>query len=366
MTAPSVRRALQLLPSCATTGIGSLPHSQLELGLQMALQVDLPFLPQLPGANPSELMIPAALEGLPGLSYDAEGLCSVSLDVWGAGKSELDQALERALSSGELSRFEPTPQSCRAWKPFLWEVETRKLAFAKVQLAGPATVRWVARTSQGQPVAELAELDQQIFRLVMAKALAMVKALRRAGTTPLFYLDEPGLYALDMKNPRHMVVVQELKLLVLSLQREGALVGVHCCSNTDWPTVFDLGVDIVSLDVRLSLDAALEDPMAFLRFLMGGATLSLGIIPTDLRTEFVVRDLVESVEAALRATLPRESALPDVLSRMLVTPACGLGMRSVPDAERIFTQVREAQRALRQLGRQGGADAETPPATHQA
>ena len=81
MSAPISRRALQLLPPFATTGIGSLPHSQLELALQMALQVDVPYLPQLPAGNPSEFMIPGALDGLPGLRYDAEGLCTVDVFV---------------------------------------------------------------------------------------------------------------------------------------------------------------------------------------------------------------------------------------------------------------------------------------------
>jgi hypothetical protein len=349
MTVPGVRRALQLLPTCATTGIGSLPHTQLELGLQMALQVDLPFLPQFPAQVPSELMIPSALEGLPGLAFDPEGMCTVDLAAWRSSKDGFEQRLQAALGGSGLETFEPSPQACRAWKPFLWEVEHRKLAFAKIQIAGPATVRWVARTSEGQPASEQVELDQQIFRLVLAKALAMVKALRKANTTPILFLDEPGLYALDIRNPRHLVVLQELKVLILTLQREGALVGLHCCSNTHWPSIFDLGLDIVSLDVRLSLDAALEDPMVFLRHLMSGATLSLGIIPTDLLSEFQVRDLVESVEAALRATLPRDSALPEVLGRMLLTPACGLGMRSVSDAEAIFGMVREAQTALKTL-----------------
>jgi hypothetical protein len=362
MTVPGVRRALQLLPTCATTGIGSLPHTQLEMALQMALQVDIPFLPQLPTGNPAELMIPSALEGLPGLSFDAEGVCTVDLARWQAERVKFEQDLDEALSRGTLEAFEPSPQACRAWKPFLWEVENRKLPFAKAQLAGPATVRWVAKTSEGTPTSEEAELDPQMFRLVMAKALAMVKALRRAGTTPIFYLDEPGLYALDAKNPRHLVVLQELKMLVVSLQREGALVGIHCCSNTDWPLVFELGIDLLSLDVRLSLDAALEESLTFLRYLMAGATLSLGIIPTDLATQFEVRDLVESVEATLKATLPRASAFPEVLARTVLTPACGLGMRTVQDAERIFAQVRESQRALRELlGTHGGVlEAATP------
>src|SRR5215470_14766087 len=126
MTTPSIRRAVQLLPRWATTGIGSLPHTQLELGLQMALQMDIPYLPQLPGGNPSELMIASALDGLPGLSFDEEGTCTVDLPEWEARRSAFGGAIEGALDSGVLSGFEPSARACRAWKPFLWEVENRK------------------------------------------------------------------------------------------------------------------------------------------------------------------------------------------------------------------------------------------------
>lgn len=345
----AARPALKLLPPCATTGIGSLPHTQEELALQMALQHDVPFLPQLPKADAAELMIPAALSGLPGLRFDADGACTVDLQAWQAARDRFTLEVEGALSSGELTAFEPTAASCRSWRPFLWEVENRKLPFAKVQLAGPATVRWVAKTSEGAPASELPELDQQIFRMMLARALAMVKAVRRAGATPILYLDEPGLYALEPGNVKHMIVLKELSVLIVAAQREGALVGLHCCSNTRWPEVMGLGLDVLSIDARLSLDAVLDDPRAFWAFMAGGSTLSLGIVPTDLATPYVLGELVDSVEASLRATAPRGVSFEGLLSQMLLTPACGLGLRSMPDCERIVGEVREAQRRFRAL-----------------
>jgi methionine synthase II (cobalamin-independent) len=357
MSAPNIRRAVQLLPACATTGIGSLPHTQVELGLQAALAQDIPFLPQMPVGHPSELMIPAALEGLPGMSFDEEGLCTVDLAAWEAGRADFEARLEAALAAGTLEAWEPSPEACRAWRPFLWEVETRKLAFAKAQLAGPFTVRSVARTSAGQPALEVPGLDAAMFRLVLARSLAMVKALRRAGTTPLFFLDEPGLYAFQRTQPQHLLALQELKLLVLALQREGALVGVHCCGNTDWGALLDVQPDLLSLDVRLSLDAMVEEREALERFLASGATLSLGIVPTDLSSAYEVTELVDSVEASLKAALPQGFTFPQVVSTVVLTPACGLAMRSVVDAERILEELKAAQRRLR-----GALEAERPAA----
>ncbi len=345
----TARNALQLLPTCATTGIGSLPHTQAELALQMALQQDVPYLPQLPRENPAELMIPSALEGVAGLVFDADGTCTVDLPAWQAKRDRITFALEEALASGHLEAWEPTVQACRSWRPFLFEVGARKLPFAKVQLAGPATVRWVAKTSTGAPAADVPELDQQIFRVVMAKALALAKALRRVGSTPIVFLDEPGLYAFDARSMKHKLVLQELKVLIVALKREGALVGLHCCSNTDWGAVLELGLDILSIDARLSLDAVLEHEAAWLRFVGGGATVALGIVPTDLASSYAVPELCDSVEASLRATTPKSIAFEALLSRMLLTPACGLGLRSVMDAERIIDQVREAQRRFHGL-----------------
>lgn len=345
----STRPALKLLQPCATTGIGSLPHTQSELALQMALQHDIPFLPQLPKADPAELMIPAALEGLPGLQFDSDGVCTVDLQTWQAQRDGFTFQVETALSSGDLAAFEPSAASCRSFRPFMWEVENRKLPFAKVQLAGPATVRWVAKTSAGAPVSETPELDQQIFRLLLARSLAMVKAVRRAGATPILFLDEPGLYALEPGNVRHMIVLKELSVLAVAAQREGALVGVHCCSNTRWGELMSLGLDLLSIDARLSLDAVLEDSRAFWAFMSGGSTLSLGIIPTDLATSYVLGELVDSVEASFRATAPRGLSFEGLLAQMLLTPACGLGMRSVQDTEQIVGEVKEAQRRLRAL-----------------
>lgn len=360
MTAPAIRRAVSLLPSCATTGIGSLPHTQLELALQMALSVDVPFLPQLPADNPSELMIPAALEGVPGLSFDNDGTSTIDLAQWREAQEAFGARIEKALQSEELSGFEPSVTACRAWRPFLWEVEHRKLALAKVQIAGPATVRWVTKTSEGRPASQVVELDRQLFRLLLAKSLAMVKALRRVGATPILFLDEPGLYALDLRDPSHLVVLQELRMLILAVQREGGLVGLHCCSNTLWSALLRLGLDLLSLDVRLSLDAVVEDNAAFDAFVASGAALSLGIIPTNLESTYSVEELVDSVDATLRATLPNPARYAALIKRCMLTPACGLALRKVIDAETAFDELRQAQKRLRSLIETDDADLGAP------
>ncbi len=356
------RPALTLLPPHATTAIGSLPHTQGELGLQLALQLDVPFLPELPQGNPGEFMMASALEGLPGLDFDAQGMCTVDRHAWGAGEKALGARLDAALAKGDFSSFEPSASSRRAWRPFLWEVQTRRLALAKAQLAGPATVRWGTQLVSGGAVADDADVDRQVFRLLMARCLGMVKALRAAGATPLFYLDEPGLYALDTGDGQHLLMLQELRLLVVALQREGALVGLHCCGNTHWEALLALGLDLLSFDVRLSLDAVLDVAGPLEAFLQGGGALSLGIVPTDLGQDADVTELASAAEASLESVLGKALAQA-ALQRAVLTPACGLALRTVPDAERIVEQLRLAQAAL---GRPSGANGVGRNATQRA
>jgi hypothetical protein len=331
-----------VFPALATSSIGSLPHTQLELALQQALLLDIPAAPQLPRRDAAEYMVPQALEGLHGLRADAEGNAELDLDDWRRGAATLDARLDRALERNDgVQRFFPSAGAWQALRPFLWEVEQRKLPFAKAQIAGPFTLRWALRTTRGEPLAAAPDgrsIERQIFRLVLARSLALARRLRETGTTPVVFLDEPGLYAFDRRDPQHLVSLQELRVVVLALRREGALVGVHCCGNTEWGPLLGLGWDVVSIDARLSLEAVLAAGAAFERFLGGGGVLSLGVVPTDLSAP-------DDLDAVLR--LARERLRRETLGRCLLTPACGLAMRTVPDAERIFAELRRAQQSLR-------------------
>jgi methionine synthase II (cobalamin-independent) len=348
----SSREVLKALPSCASTGIGSLPHVDLEPALLLSLQQDIPFLPQLPNVQRGELMLPAALDGLPGLTLGGDGACVVNLDLWRAGRDRATLAIEEALAARALTAFEPRASVSCAFAPFLREIAARHLPFAKAQLAGPASVRWLTRTTDGRPASVIPELDQQIFRLLLAKGLALVQAIGRAGATPFIFLDEPGLGVLDPRDPQHLLILKELQLFVTTLQAAGAVVGVHCCGNTHWPSLLDLGLDVLSFDARLSLDAVLEDRDAWRRFVNSRATLAIGVVPTDPGARYQLADLCEAVEASLRATTPPGLAFEALLARTMLTPACGLGLATVQDAERALSEVRQAQERLRAVARQ--------------
>ena len=259
-------------------------------------------------------MIARALRGLEGLTLGRDGACTLALDA---------KPVPVAASTSELSfvrRLQPG-------------------TFAKAQLAGPVTVGRFTRTPSGAPIGDVPDLMERVVDHLAAKAALLARTLRLANVTPIIFIDEPGLGT----GPGPSAWLERVRR---AAKDEGAMLGVHCCAQTPWAPVLDLGFDVVSLDARLSLDALLEDRSAWLGFLERGGTLCLGIIPTNPEARYDVGELCDSVEASLRATTPHFAR---VLGRMMVSPACGLGLHSIEGAQRVTREVKEAQVRLRSL-----------------
>ena len=335
-----------------TTGIGSLPHHNIDAALEHSFQMGLPFLPQIPIRNPWEFMIAQALEGMPGLQVERDGSATLNTDVWHSRTHEFTQRLNDAFEkSGKdsmaFSLFEPSPAVSSSWQPFLWEIEERGIARAKIQITGPMTAQWALRLKDGDSLEKYPDITTQIYRLVMARALAMSRRLQSIGAKPVLYLDEPGLYAFSAKDPKHVLALRELRLLIQTLQKNGVIVGLHCCSNTDWKSVLGLGLDILSLDASLSLETLLsEDHRAQVEsFLDRGGRLSLGVIPTG-RASLVHSFRVPELFAQLLDTMgtpwhDQPERIRKTLSTALYTPACGLALHSPADAEWVLDSLQE-------------------------
>lgn len=261
-------------PFAAKTGIGSLPHVNVDAALRISFAADVPWLPELG----HERMVAWAIAG--------------------AGAPQL---------------------AC--WEPFLRELALRKTPIAKVQLCGPDSVLAAVRPDDDA-------LRGEIRARLRARMEAMVAAVANTGAQPLFFVDEP------MPGP-------ELPAFVAAVKATGARVGVHCCGRADWGALLALAPDVLSFDARLSLDALLDDPAA-LRASKGA--LAIGIIPTDPGARYAVDALADAVDVSLRSV-----GCEALLRGALLTPACGLALRSEADAERILGEVAQAQARLRAI-----------------
>lgn len=292
----------EVLPPFAITGIGSLPHDTVEAAVAFSLEADVPYCPELPRLSRWEFMIPSALRGMSGLHVDVEGRCTLDQDAQ-TGKPSKSLAIDAFLSA----------------------LKTRPFKVVKAQMAGPATVLTFTRTVSGDRLLDTPGLSDRVIANLQANAVSKVRALRAAGARALFFLDEPALGSVKLP-------VEQLEFLCQTLRAEGALVGIHCCAQPHWPSLLEFGFDVLSFDAQLSLDALLSNVSQLETFGASGGILSVGL-STSMSCE--------RVEQAFR-----DAKLQHILNTAMLSPTCGLGLKSVDEARQEMNGLREAQRRL--------------------
>jgi len=336
------------IAALTTTGIGSLPHDAVGAALDQAFRMDIPYLPQLPRRDPREFMLAHALEGMPGIVSDSEGMIILDLPAWKRGAAQYDDKLEAALDKGRWELFLPSAAYAAALQPFLERLGKSEGKYAKAQVAGPMTLQWSLRTEDGKfpPPAVMTHVS----RTVLARSLALAKAIKTAGKKPIVFVDEPGLYAFSRMQPGHIVMLQELRINLMALKKQGARVGLHCCSDADWGALMGLGLDILAIDARLSLPSLLKAGEALVTFVAMGGRLALGVIPTDRGDTIPVATLIADIEGRLRTLeqyFPtRASIIENILGRSLLTPACGLAFLEKKTAENVVDRLNEFRSAF--------------------
>jgi hypothetical protein len=343
------------IPFGATCGIGSLPHHNIDAALEYAFRFDIPFLPQIPMRNPWEFSLPQGLDGIPGIRVESDGSVLLDSSVWvGRAKAfdeKLSHAFDQAMHASAFEAFEPSAATSSSWQPFLWELQERGTVIAKIQTVGPLTAQWSMRSTDGKRLDQHPDISNQIFRLVLARALGMARRLISIGVTPILYLDEPALFIFSPENAAHLLGLAQLKVLVQTLQKEGVAVGLHCCSNTKWEALGQLGLDFLSFDTTLSLASLLESHRWVGQFIAGGGRLSLGVVPTtdggSALAALKGRELHAAVAQALSDALGPQAQT--ALAQALWTPACGLALHTPKDAEHVLTLLSDARQGTASL-----------------
>lgn len=181
-----------------TTGIGSLPFTDIAQALDYSFQHDLPFLPQLPQLNEEEMMVIQALDD----------------------------------SFATYACFEP----------FLEMAITKNTKKVKLQLAGPITCSLVTE----RPI-------DGIVTQLLAKVEDMIRPFWDHDIEVIFFIDEPMLFVSAASPLR-----ETIKKFINDLKSKDLLVGLHCCSNPEWEPLLNLGFDYLSFDGHVSYSDLVE------------------------------------------------------------------------------------------------------------
>ena len=337
------------------TGIGSVPFSDVRVTCEEIMEMlpHAPFWPQFVKLTHLEDMIIQYSEGLPLLEIvkDKRALrISDKVDK----EAELVRFYDHFFS-GDTDYFaigSNYASGLYALIDLINEKPGTRGIFIKGQSVGPVTFAAGILDSDGKAILHNAELMEAMVRGLAIKALWQVKQLEKTGAKVILFLDEPylsGFGSAFSTIQRHEVI--EILKTVIDYIRENsdALVGIHCCGNTDWAMLLESGPDIINFDAFGYMEPFFLYPEAISDFFKRGGAIAWGVVPTS---GFTGDETVESLYSLLAQGLDRMEGLdidPDLVpARSLITPACGMGTMKPETARTSLNVLSDLSTRLRQ------------------
>jgi hypothetical protein len=148
---------------------------------------------------------------------------------------------------------------------------------------GPVTFAAAVRDHEGKSLFYYPDLVDACAKGLALKALWQVREMAKTGRKPVLFLDEPYLtgFGSAFTAVRREDVMALLTGVIDYLRlKSDALVGIHCCGNTDWPMIAEAGPNIISFDAFSHMEHFLLFPEPLSRFIRDGGSIAWGIIPT--------------------------------------------------------------------------------------
>ncbi len=338
------------------TLVGSFPHEDAEALVATILRrlPALPAWPQLPARDFRESMYVQYAEGLPGAIVDSE-----KERIFFRADDSFAEALEgfyQAVVAEDVDRFAISRDNAMGLHLFLAAVCARKdrPAWVKGQVTGPFSFAMTVTDEAKRSLAYTPELYEVAVQGMAMKARWMARTLRAAGDGALVVLDEPYLcsFGSAFVNVSREEVVAALDGAAAAVHAEGALCGLHCCGNTDWSLVLGTAVDVVNFDAHEYFQGLSLYPRELAAFLERGGILSWGIVPAsgaagEIGAEGLLRELDSHFLELERKGLPRER----LWRQCLLTPSCGMGSRTVAEADQVMDVLVELADLWQRRGR---------------
>jgi hypothetical protein len=338
------------------TLVGSFPHTDAEALVATILRrfPEMPAWPQLPARDFRESMYMQSSEGLPGAVIDAERE-HIFFRMDDAFAEQLE-GFYQAVVDGNVEPFAISRDHALGLHLFLETVSRlgdRRPAWVKGQVAGPFSFAMTVTDEGRRCLAYTPELYEVAVQGMAMKARWMARALRGVADGALVVLDEPYLcsFGSAFVNVSREDVIAALDGAAQAVHAEGALCGLHCCGNTDWSLVLQSGVDVVNFDAHEYFQGLSLYPSELGAFLDRGGVLSWGIVPTSAAAAAIGagalrRELDEHIAELVHKGLDHDR----LVAQSILTPSCGMGARSVDEADLIVDVLTELAAAWRSGG----------------
>jgi len=325
------------------TGVGSVPFSGVDETCRRILKLfpDIPFWPQFVKRSIFEDMSIQASQGLPFIEVDhGKNSLYVQLSDNKEGKltafyehfiaEDTDYfAMSHEYASGLYRLVELIDKSPQNYGPFI-----------KGQIVGPLTFAGSISPLNGKPILYNGEIMDTIVKGLAMKALWLVKKMSASSKRVILFLDEPYLsgFGSAFTPIQREEVIRFLREMIDYIRsRSDALIGIHCCGNTDWSMIIETGIDVVNFDAYDYMEYFLLYQKEVVTFIKGGGTVAWGVVPTTSFTgNETTDDLKMQLEKGLNTLHEWGIEKSTVTESSMITPACGVGAIDPDKAQRIL------------------------------
>ncbi len=325
-----------------TTGMGILPHKEMERALALAMSVDIPFWPQLPRMDYFEDMYVQASENFPGIILEP-ALRKIHFST-----EKFYAELENALNNLENDDFfRMSPQFSATYHRFL-SYDLSSYAAIRGQLEGPVSFGLNVLDENKKPVIFNDEVRSVLFDFMAHKANVQLHELKEKNPRAFLFIDEPGLQYIFSSISGYTDDMARTDLAGFLAQIEHPR-GIHLCGNPDWDFLLNLDIDILSFNAYNCGEIFIKYRAGIRRFLDRGGMLGWGLVPAnydELIKESPDR-LIHHLETLWQELITAGFDLEQMLAQSILLPAtCAL---TNPDE---FKTVEETYAWLTKLSRQ--------------
>jgi len=328
------------------TGIGSLPHALPEEAVDLVLRFlpEAPFWPQLPKMDLREGMVAQFREHLP------------LPDLPGGDSPEKLEEFYANVIGGSTEYFRISEDYAAGLYAFKQRLiadpgALKSIEFIKCQITGPFTFAASLKDRSGKALLYDHTMMQVVIKGLIMKALWQINFFKQFNKKIILFIDEPylGCFGSAYTPINRKDVVAGLRELTEEIKKQDALLGVHCCGNTDWSIFTEIpALDIINFDAFGFLEKFTIYAADLKNFISRGGLICWGIVPTQesiakITPAGLLDRLLEGVDLLVKKGLPREG----LLDNLIISPACGLGSLEAEQAAKILSMLPEVSSLIR-------------------
>ena len=331
------------------TGIGSIPFKDPKAACRMVFDnfKKIPFWPQLNNRSFKEHMYCQFSEGLPGVVID-EKKRSIYIDSKIAA-SGMEKAYQKYLDQ-DLEYFKISRDYAEGFYEFIgsFKKEANGAKFVKGHVTGPVSFALSVTDEFKKSLIYDRDMFDVVTKVLAMKARWQIRELLKLSKDVIIFIDEPYLVSIGSSyvNIPADDVIRSLDEIFFAIREEGALSGVHCCGNTDWPLLLKRGVDILNFDAYNFTKEFFLYFEEVKDFIKRGSTIAWGIVPSS---EAADKETAENIVYGLKGSLKKleDKGIERGSISSLVTSSCGLGTLDEERTKRIIELVKRVSDILR-------------------